>query len=201
MDTFFKEIHYTLLYSWCKNQIQKDNFSERETVWLKEISYTIGTNQIILSFWKDSNMVELQILDTTTKDKSFYMHFQFINFLQSIILINEFTSYINKMINNRKVLIVCSCGITSSLFADNLKHAVSKNNLNYSIDAINLHSLENVASQYDCICLAPQIRHVLSNLTGQTRKKTLPIDSAIFATNNSNALLFNLNKKMEEMKL
>lgn len=194
MDCFLKEIHYYLFYYWCKNHIfYNQKYQEKRDVNLHQILQHNDQLVITLSFW-DHHIIEEQIVDITTGKIVFYMHFEFINLYQAQGLTMDFASHIHKLSTEKKILIVCSCGITSSLFADDLKTQVKQHNLNYTVDAINLHSLETVIENYDYVCLAPQIRHLIPTLIPKHRNKIIAIDTGIFATSDSHALLYTLLK-------
>lgn len=197
MDCFLQDINYQLFYNWTKRVILNITFQEHKTNEHHKLTYQYDRYACTITFWH-SKVIEQQLTDTITGEVIFYLHFEFINFLQAKSLTKDFIIYKQRLVDERRILIVCSCGITSSLFANNLNKSAKEHNLNYIVDAINLHSLENVANAYDYICLAPQIRYLIPKLIHSNTDNMIAINTGIFASNNTDALLSLLNKKMED---
>ncbi|MFV0394941.1 MAG: PTS sugar transporter subunit IIB [Coprobacillaceae bacterium] len=200
MDCFLRDIYYYLFYHWCKNIIFDDNCQEKTNTTQKQLSQQYNQYLATISFW-NHGVIEEQIIDTTNNEVIFYIHFEFINLFQAKSLTMDFSEHIKKITTKKNILIVCSCGITYSLFANTLEELIAENNLDYTVNAINLHSLETVKDTYDYICLAPQIRYLLPTLTKKHHQQIIAIDTGVFATNNGNALLSNfINTTLEESK-
>ncbi len=88
-----------------------------------------------------------------------------------------------------KILVSCSCGITSSYFALLMQESLNQAGAKITADAVGNTGVEEVGSRYDYILLAPQIGHMLPEFQEKYGDKVLAIDFMDFASRNVNHVL------------
>jgi len=200
MDHYLKEINYFLFYHWTKmimNEVKEKVIDNK----CKCLTYQIKEYTISLHFWKNL-VIEQQITNRQTGEILYYIHFEFINFLQAKRFIEECFNFIDHSIGHKKVLVVCSCGITSTFIVDQLQEISKQLDLNYEFKATSQHEVKEIFNTYDCICLAPQIAYLKAKLSKEVNKPIIVIETASYATNNHLLFLALLEEtiKKENMK-
>ena len=70
-----------------------------------------------------------------------------------------------------RVLLSCSAGLTTSMFADNLNSVAGMLGLDYHFDAVSYMSIYEEAEKYDVILIAPQIGYMLKRLKESINRK------------------------------
>lgn len=125
MDSFLFECQYEILYQWLKHRLPAD-FKDSQNEWARSLSWPYKQYHIEISFY-DNGVIEETINDTTNGDVIYYIHFLFLNFNQSTKILNDFLIYMKSLTSQQKnILICCSCGLTSSLFAECLQESFQK---------------------------------------------------------------------------
>lgn len=116
-------------------------------------------------------IVELCVVSKLNEQNIFYLHFQ----MGSLEYAKERFQEMREAIESlrvkppTKILLSCSCGITTYYFVDKLNQTSDLLNLDYEFSAASYTNLYSEGSQYDAIFLAPQIAYMCDSV-----KKTLP---------------------------
>ena len=147
---FFKE--------WIKNQ-QSDlyHISYNKNWILLETNYGKAT----ITF-NDNNIIELIVTNEMTKKIEFYLHFQMNSIKHALELYYEMIFILERLVVKPKlnVLLVCSGGMTTGFFADQLNETIKVLNKDIRIEALTYASIYSVASNFDIILLAPQVSYI-----------------------------------------
>ncbi|MDQ0363034.1 PTS sugar transporter subunit IIB [Breznakia pachnodae] len=67
----------------------------------------------------------------------------------------------------KKVILLCSAGMSTSMLVENMKEAALNKNYDYQIEAHSLTELNNVKDSADIILLGPQVRFQLDSVKKQ----------------------------------
>ena len=105
-----------------------------------------------------------------------------------------------------KVLLSCSAGLTTSMFAENLNSVAEMLGLDYHFDAVSYLSLYEEVQNYDIVFIAPQIGYMYNRLKESLPDKlVLQIPTSLFASYDAlGAIQFiqqefkNIEKQQEE---
>ncbi|MCD7893979.1 MAG: ROK family protein [Erysipelotrichaceae bacterium] len=102
----------------------------------------------------------------------------------AVELFNEMIEVIKKLIDKpqRKVLLSCTSGLTTTYFAQQLNDAANILNLEYSFEATPYADLYDKGRDYDIILLAPQIAYLQPKVQEVLRNKmVLQIPASMYA--------------------
>lgn len=183
MDVFLKECHYEILYYWFKNHIPV-TLKESKNKWAHSLSGSFEKYHIDISFYKNG-VIEETINDLTNGDVIYYIHFLFLNFYQSTKILKDFLGYLQSLMSPQiKIMICCSCGLTSSLFAENLQENFQKQHINASIEACDINTIQNRPQDYELILLTPQVHYYKPQLLQLIHKPIVTIPTTDFACHN-----------------
>lgn len=124
----------------------------------------------------DNNIIEEQLFNKKDGASVFYLHFEIDNIGQCHYLFNEFYQCLIKKSSGRrfKVLVCCSGGFTSSLFAAKLQELVEIKSYNIKVESVAYAYLPNQLKDYDMVFLAPQVAHQASKLK-KAIEKDIPV--------------------------
>ncbi|MCI8866146.1 MAG: ROK family protein [Lachnospiraceae bacterium] len=116
-------------------------------------------------------IVELCVVNKADGQNIFYLHFQMGALEYAKERFQEMREAMETMTAKppAKILLSCSCGITTYYFMDKLNQTAKLLNLDYAFSAVPYTSLYSEGGQYDAIFLAPQIAYMCGSV-----KKTLP---------------------------
>lgn len=111
-----------------------------------------------ISFY-DIGITEMQVINTKTNEVVFYLHFELTEMNHAIELLDEMISCmkLQKFAKKYGILLCCSCGITTSYFAEKLNMAAEAMDLDYWFSAVPIDRLYQEAQKYDVILVSPQI--------------------------------------------
>ena len=189
MDTFLGNIHTLLFRKWIIGQTYENmTISEKD---IETIIIETKTCHSEINF-HEMDIIELIVTNKTTGNNEFYIHFQMNNLHHAIGLFNEMIECIQNTMSktNKKVLLSCSSGFTTSMFAEKLNEVASILELNYEFNAVGFMDLFEQGNDYDIILLAPQISYQHAKTQQHLKKQTvLNIPPQIFAKYDANALL------------
>lgn len=192
MDEFYQEINAMIYLRWIIGQGKKYNLKidfeneNQNTVIIK------NNNVIGRIIYYGNGIFEEELTDCRTGEKIFYLHFQLEHFNHAIEMFNEMINCAIEVINKPRVriLLCCSGGLTTSLFASRMAELAVLEKLPYEISAIGYAGLFDIAKEYDIILLAPQVSYLLSQVKQRLLgKKVLMIPIRIFATNDFSGAL------------
>lgn len=82
-----------------------------------------------------------------------------------------------------RVLLSCSAGLTTSMFAENLNSITEMLNLDYQFNVVSYLSIYEEVENYDVVLIAPQIGYMLKRLQDTlTDRLVLQIPTSVFAS-------------------
>ncbi len=155
-----------------------------------------------ITFTEIENNTIIEFNITSNKDNSvkFYLHFElndeqhakqlFVEMVETLIHLKEEKTL--------KVLLSCSAGLTTSMFAENLNSVAQMLNLDYQFDAVSYLSIYEEVENYDVILIAPQIGYMLNRLKDSlTDKLVLQIPTAVFASYDAMSAIQFIQKELE----
>lgn len=80
----------------------------------------------------------------------------------------------------KKILLLCSAGMSTSIIVKKMKEAAIKNNIETQIEAVGLEQFHTNLSEYDVFLLGPQVRFKrdeLNKIANEVGKKVEVINS------------------------
>ena len=107
-------------------------------------------------------VVELRIDDVDgTGDPQFFLHFELDDESRAEELFSEMTDVLTQQdrFATRHILLCCTAGFTTSMFAAKLQEAAKTLSLDYHFDAIPLEQAKVEGGSYDVVLLAPQVSY------------------------------------------
>lgn len=141
---------------------------------------------------ENNTIVEFHIITHKNKNVKFYLHFELKDETHAKQLFYELKETLVHLKNEKtlKILLSCSSGLITSMFADNLKSVAEMLDLYYQFNAVAYLNLYEEIEDYDVILTAQQIGYVLNHLKeSMPHKLILQIPTSIFATYNSLAAI------------
>lgn len=188
MNEFYQVLNQPLFYKWILSH-QKMYLEHHIDFYTDDIEQTMHFNTDTylgtLYFWQD-DMIEESIVDKENQRPVFYLHFQIAHFAQAQFLFYEFINYLLLGKHQVKsILLCCSSGLSTSLFATKLQEIADHYHLPYYFEATSIHRLQDETIHHDLIVLAPQVSY-LEPYVEKHVSKHVPItsfNSLIFATN------------------
>ncbi|WP_027062956.1 PTS sugar transporter subunit IIB [Mesoplasma seiffertii] len=81
----------------------------------------------------------------------------------------------------KKILLVCSAGMSTSMLVKKMNDYASLNELDYEIKAMGMAEAKPQIDQWDVIMVGPQVSYVLNDLKSLTEKPVEVIPSTIYA--------------------
>ena len=199
MDEFLRDIHTLLFKEWILIQSIEGCDIKEES---KKIILTTPYCHAEVVF-NDHNLIELSVTNLVTDKIDFYLHFQMHTMSHAISLSEEMLQCVKQLINEPpiRVLLTCTSGLTTGMFAAQLNEATMLLSKNYEFDAIAYHELYDIAKNYDVILVAPQVSSKKTKLETCFKKKTvLTIPSTIFAKYDAGALLEFLDEHLSSRR-
>lgn len=99
------------------------------------------------------------------------------------------------------ILLVCSEGMSTSLLAKKMSDAAIEKGIEANIWAVSCAVACDNVDKADVIILGPQVRYMLSKITGMVKDKSKPVytaDMRAYGTVNGKALLEEALRRMEQ---
>ena len=191
MDQFLQEINAAIYLKWIllqnNNNISiKNDDSDNNTI---IISNDVVDGKII---FYGKGIFEEELSDRQTGEKIFYLHFQLTYFNHAVELFKEMLNCALEATNKPQVsvLLCCSGGLTTTLFANKMQSLAKLENYPYEIHATGYSRLFEIADNYDIILLAPQVAYMLPQATRRlTNVAVMTIPTKVFATNDFSGTL------------
>lgn len=101
-----------------------------------------------------------------------------------------------------RVLLSCSAGLTTSMFAENLNSITEMLNLDYQFNVVSYLSIYEEVENYDVVLIAPQIGYMLKRLQDTlTDRLVLQIPTSVFASYDALAAIQFVQKELESFNL
>lgn len=181
MNDFYQSLTGTLFYRWVllNREEYKKNHVEtlvKEDIDCKIIYFESEEKFGRLTIW-DSNVVEEQLYRKRDGSAAFYLHFEIANIGQCRYLFVEFYHCLIKRSSLRRfrVLVCCTGGLTSCLYAAKLQELADLKRYNIRIDATAFTYLSKRYESYDLIFLAPQVAHMMAQVRREIPKE-IPVE-------------------------
>ena len=142
----------------------------------------------------------------------FYLHFELNDENHAHQLYDEMIETLIGLKDKKttRVLLSCSSGLTTSMFADNLNSVVEMLGEDYHFDAVVYSNIYEQVENYDLVLIAPQIGYMLKRLQESLPDKlVLQIPTATFASYDAIGAIkfiqseienYNKEKKEEQVK-
>ena len=87
----------------------------------------------------------------------------------------------------RNILLCCSSGLTTAMFAQMLQDFSNNNHLPYHFSATSIYDDDTLSKEYDLVLMAPQVQHYTKSMAAKYHKRFLimnPVDFAQYNCNN-----------------
>lgn len=117
----------------------------------------------VVNFYSFDNMpeiVEMRIADKDRPDEpTFFLHFELEDEERAKELLHQMTDALaqSEQYDTTRVLLCCTAGMTTSMFAGKLMDAAKTLGLDYSFEAIPLEQAKEEGGTWDAVLLAPQV--------------------------------------------
>lgn len=165
--------------------------------------YAIG--EVNFASIYEYEIVEMRIVSQRNREDLFYLHFDLNENSEERChhLFEEMVHALKdaKGHDKTRVLLCCSGGLTTSFFANKLNETSDYLKTDFYFDAVPYSRLYEVASNYDVILLAPQIRHRQSEVrSAYSGKLVLTLPTQIFSSYNAAGCLTFIGMSMENVK-
>ena len=110
----------------------------------------------------DATIVELRLESRSGGEPLFFLHFELLELERAQMLFNEMRQTYEKTFNTsvRHVLLCCSCGITTTFFANKLNETARTLEVDYDFCAMPLDQAKEQGSEFVAVLLAPQVGHL-----------------------------------------
>ena len=159
---------------------------------------------------EEGTIVEFSIVSKKDDSVKFYLHFELNDEDHAKQLYDEMVETLLNLKNEKtiQILLSCSFGLTTSMFAENLNSVAEMLGLDYHFNAVSYLSIYEEVDKYDVVLIAPQIGYMLNRLKESlTEKLVLQIPTAVFASYDALSAIqfiqseleaFNTNKKKKK---
>lgn len=101
----------------------------------------------------------------------------------------------------KKILLLCSAGMSTSILVKKMKEAAEKKNIEAQIDSVSTAKFYELLDSYDIFLLGPQVKLHKAEFQAKAKEKNKPLDVIDFkdyGTMNGDKILdFALNLKVE----
>ncbi len=95
-----------------------------------------------------------------------------------------------------KILLVCSGGMSTSILMNKMKQYAQDNGFEIKIDAVGTGAYEEVAGEYEIICLGPQIAYRRRSIQDTVDIPVISIEPRTYAFADSAKLFEQVDKEL-----
>ena len=188
---------------WILKQVNSEYriIKENDDVICLETDY--GIARIVFTRVNEGEIVEFTI--TSNKDQSvkFYLHFELNDEKHARGLYQELADSLIALKDNNtlSVLLSCSSGLTTSMFAEQLNSTANLLGLDYHFDAIAYSNIYDNVEDYDMVLIAPQIGYLLKRLKDSLNDHIVEqIPTSAFASYDSMSVIKFIQELLEQEK-
>lgn len=163
-----------------------------------------GEASISFTEIEGKTIVEFSIVSNKDNSTKFYLHFELNDENHAKQLYNEMVETLTSLKDEKtvRVLLSCSAGLTTSMFAQNLNSIAEMLNLDFQFDAVSYLSIYEEVENYDVVLIAPQIGYLLKRLQDTlTDRLVLQIPTSVFASYDALAAIQFVQKELESFNL
>lgn len=114
------------------------------------------------TFEGQPEVVELRIMDVDCDcEPKFFLHFELDDETRAEELFSEMADALQKgdLFATRHILLCCTAGFTTTMFAGKLKEAAKTLSLDYTFEALPLEQAKEQGGDFDAVLLAPQVSY------------------------------------------
>lgn len=184
--------------------IERQPHDECELTALDKDTYALRTEhaEARICFWDE--IVEFVVLGTQKYDYPFHLHFQLRedDWGHALELYGELVDALlaQEHHHTTRVLVVCTSGMTSFMFATKMGDVAKGLGLDYEFAAVRLDKVYQEAVSYDLILLAPQAVYLHEKLAIALRKPIVDIPARVFGSYNAIAGIDLVQHTIEELE-
>lgn len=160
-----------------------------------------GEAKIVFTEIEESEIIEFTIVSNKDQAVKFYLHFELNDEEHAKQLYGEMIETLNRLKDEKtvKVLLSCSSGLTTSMFAQQLNSTVELLGMDYHFDAVAYTNIYDDVENYDAILIAPQIGYMLKRLKESLPDKLIEqIPTVAFASYDSMEVIQFIQREMEQ---
>ena len=168
-----------------------------------ELKTDYGVSTIQFTDIDESTLVEFTIISLKDENIKFYLHFELKNIDHAKQLYREMIDTLLKLKEEKtlQILLSCSAGLTTSMFAENLNESAKLLELDMHFDAVSYLNIYQEAIKYDVILLAPQIGYMLHRIQESlTDRLVLQIPTGAFASYDTLTVINYINDEVKAFK-
>ena len=194
---------YKEFEEWVKARPRKfytESFEETNDGHIIRLETDYATATIAIHFLAFTIM-EYRIDGKNGKDAAFYLHFEFRELKHAQELFIEMIESLQEMENKRhkKILLCCSCGLTTSYFMMKLNEVSELMDLDMEFSAMSVNEIYTNASDKDAILVAPQIGYETEKIAKVMEDKiVIRVPAQVFASYDAKKMIDILQKAFEE---
>ncbi len=171
--------------SWIQNHHTDDYRIVLENDQLIKLITDYGEAKINFIEIDDNIIVEFNIISNKDNSVKFYLHFELNDENHAKQLYDEMVKTLIGLKDEKtiQVLLSCSAGLTTAMFADNLNSTADMLGLDYQFNAVPYTNIYEKVENYDVILIAPQIGYMFKRLKESLPDKlVLQIPTAVYAS-------------------
>lgn len=171
--------------AWILSHQQKDYQIIEENESAIKLVTEYGEATITFTPLEDTMIVEFNIVTKKDGSVKFYLHFELNDEDHAKQLYDEMVETLINLKDEKtlQVLLSCSAGLTTSMFAANLNSVAEMLGLDYHFEAVPYLNIYEEANNYDVVLLAPQISYMYKRLNESLPDKPVfQIPTSIFAS-------------------
>ena len=187
--------------SWIKEHHNEDYQIVVENDHLIKLITEYGEASITFTVIEESTIVGFSIVSKKDDSTKFYLHFELNDEEHAKQLYDEMVETLIGLKDEKtlQVLLSCSAGLTTSMFAENLNSVANMLGLDYHFEAVSYISIYEEVEKYDVVLIAPQIGYMLNRLKKSLPEKlVLQIPTATFASYDALGAIKYLQEEMEK---
>ena len=165
-----------------QNDDYQINVESEQTI---KLTTSYGEATIQFTDVTNGTIVEFNIISYKNQEVQFYLHFELNDDNHAHQLYDEMIETLIGLKDKKttRVLLSCSSGLTTSMFADNLNSVVEMLGEDYHFDAVAYSNIYEQVENCDLVLIAPQIGYMLKRLQESLPDKlVLQIPTATFAS-------------------
>lgn len=187
--------------AWMTNRLEKEEGTLDEDWSGFHFSNLYGSANI--AFY-DGDVVELHVSRRSDQKDMFYLHFCLNDLARAKELFEEMLDVYASLKNQstKKILLSCSCGITTAMFAAKLDECAKSFELDYEFEAVDVNEIASKIGDYDMLLLAPQIEYQHEAIVRMyPGKQVLRIPASLFGRFDAAGTVLFIRDYFEEQSL
>lgn len=200
MDEFYRDVYVSIFKAWILIQHYDKITITQSPEDHNIIKITAPYGEGVIGFY-EHDIIAMSARSSHKKNDDFFLHFQMTNLKHAVSLFNEMITVMQSFIMKPKtnILLVCTGGMTTGYFAEELQKGSDLLGLSYNLQATSYAKLYNQEEDYEAILLAPQIAYLYATVKAIFKEKTvLKIPTAVFAKYDVRKMLNIIQKHLEK---